>query len=248
MAGTSKAAVLQLQVAAEELHHDTGRWLDPRPGERWLDLGCGDGRRTELIWHKSQGQVAEIVAMDTAAAHEESLALHCRQLRPAPRQEQIRFMAGNLNGGLPLFPDSTFDGIVCNLALAYAESRDPKTGRYTDAAYNRLLGDCRRVLRPGGRFVFSVHVPEPKVWPLFRQALGASPPAKALFDALQLQRYNSWLRRESRRGRFHFFTLPEIVVRLRQAGFAEWKSRLSCGGQAFVVCASTEAAASQRAA
>jgi SAM-dependent methyltransferase len=166
--------------------------------------------------------VAEIVGLDAAPAHEEALRQRSELLHPAPKTNQIRFALGNLNSGLPSFPDASFDGIVCSLALAFAESKDAKTGRYTDAAYNRVLSDCRRVLGPGGRFVFSVHV--------------------------QMQRYHRWLRREARRGRFHFFTLPEIVARLRQAGFAEWKSRLSYAGQVYVICALAEAAASRRAA
>jgi ubiquinone/menaquinone biosynthesis C-methylase UbiE len=248
MSGMNRATVLQLQSAGEELHDDTARWLDPRPGERWLDLGCGDGERMAVIWRKSQGRVAEIVGLDAAPAHEEALRQRSELLHPAPKTNQIRFALGNLNSGLPSFPDASFDGIVCNLALAFAESKDAKTGRYTDAAYNRVLSDCRRVLGPGGRFVFSVHVPDPRVWPVFRQELGAAAPAKALLDALQMQRYHRWLRREARRGRFHFFTLPEIVARLRQAGFAEWKSRLSYAGQVYVICALAEAAASRRAA
>ena len=247
MARTNNASTILSLSAAEELQADTGRWLDPRPGERWLDLGCGDGQGTELIWHKSHGQVAEIVAIDSASAHEEALARRCEQLTPTP-QTQIRFIAGNLNDGLPQLRDAAFDGIVCSLALAFAESRDAKTGRYTDAAYTRMLHECRRVLRPGGKFVFSVYGPRPRLWSHFQQALSASAPVKALFDALQMQRYNGWLRREARRGRFHFFSLPEIVERLRDAGFAEWKSRLSYAGQAFVICALAEAAASRRAA
>src|SRR6516225_9252839 len=102
-------------IPYRELQADTGRWLDPRPGERWLDLGCGDGQGTELIWHKSHGQVAEIVAIDSASAHEEALARRCEQLTPTP-QTQIRFIAGNLNDGLPQLRDAAFNGIVCSLA------------------------------------------------------------------------------------------------------------------------------------
>src|SRR5262249_20409738 len=107
MSGINKASVLQLQSAAEELHDDTARWLDPRPGERWLDLGCGDGERTALIWRKSQGRVAEIVALDAAPAHEEVLARRCELLHPAPKANQIRFALGNLNSGLPSFADAS---------------------------------------------------------------------------------------------------------------------------------------------
>ena len=34
---------------------DTAAWLDPAPGERWLDLGCGGGQLTHALWEKSGG-------------------------------------------------------------------------------------------------------------------------------------------------------------------------------------------------
>ena len=48
---------------------DTAAWLDPQPGERWLDLGCGGGQLTRTLWEKSGGSLAEIVALDCAAAN-----------------------------------------------------------------------------------------------------------------------------------------------------------------------------------
>src|SRR5581483_5639506 len=35
-----------------ELYRHTADWLDPAPGEHWLDLGCGMGRLTRLLWEK----------------------------------------------------------------------------------------------------------------------------------------------------------------------------------------------------
>jgi ubiquinone/menaquinone biosynthesis C-methylase UbiE len=231
-----------------ELQEDTARWLEPRPGERWLDLGCGNGDWTALLWRQSHGQLKEIVAVDRVEAHEATFAKMIEQLRPSPRPGQIHFMASNFHDGLPQFADTEFDGIIAGLFLPYVESRDPDTGCYTDDAYNRLLSECRRVLKPDGRFIFSAHVPELRLWPLFRQTLETASPGKALLDALHLQRYARWLRRESQRGRFHFFALPDIIGRLSAAGFLDWKSRLSYAGQAYVICARKEAAEKRMAA
>src|SRR5436305_14429065 len=61
---------------------DTADWLDPRPGERWLDLGCGSGQLTRTLWEKSRGSLAEIVALDCAAANQTASDRLRRQAQP----------------------------------------------------------------------------------------------------------------------------------------------------------------------
>jgi ubiquinone/menaquinone biosynthesis C-methylase UbiE len=229
----------------QELLQDTARWLEPKPGERWLDLGCGGGQLTAVLWQQSGGRVAEIVAMDCAAVNEQAIATLRAKLRPAPRVGQLQFVTGNFSDGLPQFPAAYFDGIVSGLAISYAESKDPLTGRYTDHAYSRLLAEMHRVLRPGGQVVFSVNVPEPRFWSIFwkslRLAFRVSKPGRVLLNALKMQSYGRWLRREARRGRFHFFPLPEIIERLGKAGFHDLKYRLSYAGQAYLIAARKQA-------
>src|SRR5437660_11632186 len=71
---------------------DTVAWLDPRPGERWLDLGCGYGQLTRTLWEKSRGSLKEIIALDCAAANRESIDRLCRHIQPAPDEGQIHFL------------------------------------------------------------------------------------------------------------------------------------------------------------
>src|SRR5438876_1162445 len=71
------------------LLRDTAAWLEPRAGDRWIDLGCGSGQLTKTLWEKSGGTVAEIVALDVAPANEEVLAKLRGQLRPPADAEQI---------------------------------------------------------------------------------------------------------------------------------------------------------------
>jgi ubiquinone/menaquinone biosynthesis C-methylase UbiE len=225
----------------QELLRDTARWTEAGPGQRWLDLGCGAGHLTATLWRQGEGQLAEVVAFDCSPANVTKIDRLRRKLTPAPRPEQLRFTAGNFSDGLPQFGDAAFDGVVSGLAISYAEWRDPATGRYTDFAYNRLLAELFRVLKPGGRLVFSVNVPAPRFWRIFwkslRTAFRLSKPASSLVNGLRMQGYGHWLRREARRGRFHFLAADQIEARLRRVGFEKVRHRLSYAGQAYVVAA-----------
>jgi SAM-dependent methyltransferase len=238
-------------VPYQELLADTARWLDPRPGERWLDLGCGSGQLTALLWRLSGGRLAQIVAQDCNPVNAEAITRLKARLQPTPRPGQIEFLAADFSPGLPQFPDASFDGIVSGLAVCYAEYFDPRAGRYTDEAYNRLLAEMHRVLRPGGRVVFSVNVPRPRWWRLVWKSLGVafrtSKPIRLLLNTLRMQRHGRWLRREGRRGRFHFLPAEEIERRLTAVGFAGIRSRLSFAGQAYLVGATRAVSASRAA-
>jgi SAM-dependent methyltransferase len=218
---------------------DTVAWLDPAPGERWLDLGCGSGQLTRSLWEKSGGTLAEVVALDCADANEQAIARVRASARPPAAEHQVRFQHADFSDGLGAHPDASFDGAVSGLAIQYAESFCPETGRWTTAAYDHLLAEVRRVLRPGGRFVFSVNVPEP-AW--VKIALYGIPgffraphPHRYVRNSLRMLRYGSWLKRQARRGRFHYLPLPVLLDKLRKAGFTDLRHQLSFARQAYVL-------------
>jgi SAM-dependent methyltransferase len=216
---------------------DTTAWLDPAPGERWLDLGCGGGQLTRALWEKSAGTLAEVVALDCAAVNADAIARLRGQLQP-PADEAVYFRHADFSAGLAGFADRAFDGAASGLAIQYAQSYSPQQCCWTTDAYEHLLAEVARVLRPGGRFVFSVNVPEP-AW--VKIALHGIPgffraprPLRYFRNSMRMLRYGSWLKREARRGRFHYLPADGVRARLQRAGFIDLHHRLSFAGQAYV--------------
>lgn len=216
---------------------DTLDWCVPSAGERWLDLGCGSGPLSQGLWERSGGTIEEVVGLDCAAINEVAYA-HIRDEATPPPGERVRFLCHNFSHGLSLFPDESFDHAVSGLSITYAESYSESQGRWTTEAYDRVLVEALRVLRPGGRFVFSVNVPEPKWWKVGLLSLGdlfrAGRPLRFLKRALRMMKYGAWLKQEARIGRFHYLTAEQVCDKLQAAGFEAIEWRRSYAGQAFV--------------
>lgn len=216
---------------------DTIEWAAPGSGERWLDLGCGGGALTRAIWEQTNGTVARVVGADCAAANEDAYARLRDSLAPA-QGDRIQFVCHDFSAGLGAFADAAFDHAVSGLSISYAESFDPGAGCWTAAAYDRLLGEVFRVLRPGGRFVFSVNVPNPSWGRVARSSLFAAlfteRPLRHLKRSWRMLRYGRWLTREARAGRFHYLPAGAVTAKLTAAGFATITHRLSYCDQAYV--------------
>jgi SAM-dependent methyltransferase len=97
--------------------------LDPRPGERILDLGCGDG----ILSEKVAAAGATVVAVD--AAPDLIAAAKARGL-------DARLMDGQT---LPFAAE--FDAVFSNAALHWMRDADA------------VIAGVKRALKPGGRFV-----------------------------------------------------------------------------------------------
>jgi trans-aconitate methyltransferase len=99
--------------------------LDPQPGERILDLGCGTGHLTARIADAG----ADVVGIDQSAAMIET----ARKTYP-----ELAFRRGDARG---FAVEEPFDAVFSNAVLHWINDQDAVLDSVADA------------LRPGGRFV-----------------------------------------------------------------------------------------------
>jgi SAM-dependent methyltransferase len=99
-------------------------WLAAQPGERILDLGCGDGQLTERIVATG----ATVVGVDASP-----------QMVAAAQARGIAADEASAES-LP-YANGTFDAVFSNAALHWVRDQDA------------MLAEVHRVLKPGCRFV-----------------------------------------------------------------------------------------------
>jgi len=128
------------------------RRLHLRPGQRVLDLGCGEGRHAITAWLEAPVQV---VGLDPGAADLATAAGRATEFEaPAGGDRTLGWVRGS---GLNLpFADATFDCVICAEVLEHIPD------------YHAVLEEIRRVLKPGGVLAVSVprFVPEWVCWQL----------------------------------------------------------------------------------
>jgi SAM-dependent methyltransferase len=111
------------RVAARDFIH----WLQPEPGLRWLDVGCGTGAFTATLL--TAAEPAWVVGIDPSPQFVE----HAKTTMLDPRASFAVGDAMRLD-----FDDGAFDAVASALALNFVP--DPQTG----------AREMARVVRPGG--------------------------------------------------------------------------------------------------
>ena len=126
--------------------------LNIRPGDRLLDLGCGEGRHSISAYLLAD---AEIVGLDLGLKDLKTAKERLTDfLTPPAKGGYCAFIQGT-GHQLP-FPDNAFDHVICSEVLEHIPD------------YPSFLREINRVLKPGGLFAVSVprYFPEWVCWQL----------------------------------------------------------------------------------
>jgi ubiquinone/menaquinone biosynthesis C-methylase UbiE len=184
--------------------HQFLRWLEPKPGMSWLEIGCGTGVFTEVLLDAVAP--ASLIAVDPAVAQID----YARQ-RLASRAADIRIADAR---NLP-FSQGEFDFIVSALALNFIPEIE------------RAAGEMRRVCRPGGwvaGYVWDFAGDRSSGWPLrsgFRK-IGIEPPQVPGADVTSMEA----LKRLFAQAGLEQVEVRSLEVRAEFANFDEyWRSQ-----------------------
>jgi ubiquinone/menaquinone biosynthesis C-methylase UbiE len=121
-------------------------WLDPRPGDRILDVGCGDGFYDAEIARRG----SRVVGIDINGKR-----LAVAEKRHASDRVALHFMDAQEMA----FEDESFDKVVSFCVIEHFEHDE------------RVLAHVRRVLKPGGRLFLSADsLSNPELRPAERES------------------------------------------------------------------------------
>ena len=141
------ARALDLDLTHAQRHYSVLLERSLKAGDRWLDIGCG--RQIVPNWAASEAEQRgwvershRLVGIDVDSALHEHPFLHSRVIA--------------LGDALP-FASETFEFVTANVVVEHVEHPE------------QVLTEIRRVLVPGGRFVF--HTPNYKYYVIFLASL-----------------------------------------------------------------------------
>lgn len=150
----SNGAFEDVADTLKDMHAALVHLLGPRPGERWLDLGCGAGHVAEL----AAGGGAEVTGVDLSPR-----LVGVAQARAQAGGFDIDYRVGDAEH-LAGLDDARFDVLVSSVGMIFAPD------------HQAVAREVSRVVRPGGRLAFSAWTPEGSVGEMFRIGGRFQPP------------------------------------------------------------------------
>jgi len=108
------------------------------PGERILDIGCGEG----YMLRKLSGKFKELYGLDISPSRLQEAEAKMKEFYPS-EGSKFRFIEGNADDPLP-FQDNFFDAIICMAVMEHVYD------------VFSLVKEMYRVLKPGGYVVVEV--------------------------------------------------------------------------------------------
>jgi ubiquinone/menaquinone biosynthesis C-methylase UbiE len=155
----------RFEVVAESLrdmHQALVHMLGPRPGERWLDLGCGVGSVAEL----AAGAGAEVTGIDLAPR-----MIEVAKARAEAGGYEIDYRVGDVEH-LEV-EDASFDVVVSSVGVIFAPDHDA------------VARELARVVRRDGRLALSAWTPDGSMGVLARILALYQPPVEGADSPVQ---------------------------------------------------------------
>ena len=116
----------------------TDRLLDLKPGEKVLDIACGNGKHSRKLAQKG----AQVVAFDFSEK-----VIEIAKMRTKDEEIEYRLIDATDREQLMSLGQGEYDAAVCTMAMQDMYTIEP------------LLDSLNKLLKPRGRFVFSVSHP-----------------------------------------------------------------------------------------
>jgi len=108
----------------------------PTPNQKYLDIGCGNGKKTNLLGNFLNIQKDNIYGADIQSWGPYS-----------PNKSSLPFHFSYIENNKLNYPDKTFDFISCILTLHHIH----------DDKLNHFIKEIRRILKPSGMFIMIEH-------------------------------------------------------------------------------------------
>ncbi len=149
----SAGAFEEVAESIHDMHVDLVEALEPQPGERWLDVGCGAGNLAEL---------AAVAGASVTGIDLSPRLIDVARARAAAAGYEIEYRVGDAEN-LDV-EDASCDKVVSSVGMIFAPDHEA------------VARELARVSAPGGRLAFSAWTPEGTVGEMFKVFGAFQPP------------------------------------------------------------------------